>query len=40
MRERDLDRFVLGEAREVAGRLRRCRRGQDEGEGRERGGGD
>jgi len=37
MRERDLDRLVLGEPREIVGRLRRGRRRQDEGEGRERG---
>jgi hypothetical protein len=37
MRERDLDRLALVQPREVVGRLRGGGRGQDEGEGRERG---
>jgi hypothetical protein len=40
MGERQLDRLVLGEVREIVGRLRRGGRGQDEREGRERGDGD
>jgi hypothetical protein len=40
MPERELDGLVLGEARKVVGRLRRCGRGQSERDGRERGGDD
>jgi hypothetical protein len=40
MLEREFDRFVLGEAREVGGRLRRRGRRESERDGRERGGSD
>jgi len=37
MCQRDLDSFVLGQPRELVGRLGRSRRGQDERDGRESG---
>jgi len=39
MRESDLDRLALAQPREIVGRLRGGGRGEDEREGRERGGG-
>jgi hypothetical protein len=40
MLERELDRFVLGQTREVGGRLRRRGRRKSERDGRERGDSD
>jgi hypothetical protein len=37
MRKRELDGLVLGEVRQVCGRLRRGGRGESERDGRERG---